>query len=223
MCVWVSGCWYVDNCTCCHIEIEIVNQNSYLTHSQYADTRPTSPSTDPVAPIRVASRVFLSYLSHSLADPWDTTVDFTTSFLHSLWFLAFCNMILHSRPVHSLMLFSHRFLCLPRTVPCRIVLASPVEYQCLSHWYDLPGGRRDRHSTLWDREQSVFNQTNIGTVSRATLGRLLRDKKEHVWAFLSVTLPSWAETETEVGIDPLPTSLEADGLPLGHRDDCRGE
>ena len=32
-----------------------------------------------------------------------------------------------------------------------------------------------RHSTLQGRERSVFNQTNIGTVSRATLGRLLRD------------------------------------------------
>ena len=36
----------------------------------------------------------------------------------------------HSRPVHSLMLSSHRFLCLPLrlppwTVPCRTVLASP--------------------------------------------------------------------------------------------------
>ena len=29
-----------------------------------------------------------------------------------------------------------------------------------------------RHSTLQGRERSVFNQTNIGTVSRATLGRL---------------------------------------------------
>ena len=32
-----------------------------------------------------------------------------------------------------------------------------------------------RHSILLGRERSVFNQANIGTVSRATLGRLLRD------------------------------------------------
>ena len=31
-----------------------------------------------------------------------------------------------------------------------------------------------RHSTLQGRERSVFNQANIGTVSRATLERLLR-------------------------------------------------
>ena len=47
-----------------------------------------------------------------------------------------------------------------------------------------------RHSTLQGREQSVFNQTNIGTVSRATLGRLLRDGAERVWAFPSATMPS---------------------------------
>ena len=47
-----------------------------------------------------------------------------------------------------------------------------------------------RHSTLKGRERSVFNQTNIGTVSRAILGRLLRDGAEHVWAFPSATMPS---------------------------------
>ena len=54
-----------------------------------------------------------------------------------------------------------------------------------------------RHSTLKGRKQFVFNQTNIGTVSRATLGRLLRDRVECVWAFPSATMPSWAESETE--------------------------
>ena len=54
-----------------------------------------------------------------------------------------------------------------------------------------------QHSTLHGREWSVFNLTNIGTVSRATLGRLLRDGVEQVWAFLSATMPSWAETETK--------------------------
>ena len=37
-----------------------------------------------------------------------------------------------------------------------------------------------RHSTLQGRERSVFNQANVGTVSRATLGRLLRDGAERV-------------------------------------------
>ena len=41
--------------------------------------------------------------------------------------------------------------------------------------------RSGRHSTLRSWERSVFNQTNIATVSRATLGRLLRDGVERVW------------------------------------------
>ena len=47
-----------------------------------------------------------------------------------------------------------------------------------------------RHSTLQGRERSVLNQATIGTVSRATLGRLLREGVERVWAFQSATMPS---------------------------------
>ena len=61
--------------------------------------------------------LILPYLSCSLADRWGTAVDFTTSFLHSSRFSAFRSMIFHSRPVHSLTLSSHRFLCLPLRLP----------------------------------------------------------------------------------------------------------
>ena len=54
-----------------------------------------------------------------------------------------------------------------------------------------------RHCTLQGREQSVFNQTNISTVSMSTLGRLLRGGAERIWTFPSATMPSGAETETE--------------------------
>ena len=47
------------------------------------------------------SMYFLSYLSHSLADRWGTTTDFTTIFLHSSQFLAFRSRLFHSTPVHS--------------------------------------------------------------------------------------------------------------------------
>ena len=47
-----------------------------------------------------------------------------------------------------------------------------------------------RYSTLHGRERSVFNQVNIGPVSRKILGRLLRDRVERVWAFPSATMPS---------------------------------
>ena len=47
-----------------------------------------------------------------------------------------------------------------------------------------------RLSALGGRERSVSNQMNIGTISRATLGRLLRDGAEREWTFPSATMPS---------------------------------
>ena len=38
------------NFTCCHTDIEVADPTFYLTHSQYTDTRPTSPSADPITP-----------------------------------------------------------------------------------------------------------------------------------------------------------------------------
>ena len=53
------------------------------------------------------------------------------------------------------------------------------------------GGERKRPTFhLQGRQRSVFNQANIGTVSRATLGRLLRDGAERGWAFPSAAMPS---------------------------------
>ena len=39
-----------DNFTCCHTETEVADQTFYLTQSQYTDSGPTSPSTDPIPP-----------------------------------------------------------------------------------------------------------------------------------------------------------------------------
>ena len=38
------------NVTCCHTEIEFADHTLYLTQSQFSDTGPTSPSTDPITP-----------------------------------------------------------------------------------------------------------------------------------------------------------------------------
>ena len=73
---------------------------------------------------------------------WGTTDDFATSFLHlslfstALWDLA------NSKSVHSLVLSSHLFLCLPcllppLTVPCAMVLARPDERETLSYHCSL--------------------------------------------------------------------------------------
>ena len=39
-----------DNLMCCHTETEAANQTFHLTQSQYTDTGPTSPITDPIVP-----------------------------------------------------------------------------------------------------------------------------------------------------------------------------
>ena len=39
-----------DNFTWCHTEKEVADPTFHLTQSQYTDTRPTSPSTDPITP-----------------------------------------------------------------------------------------------------------------------------------------------------------------------------
>ena len=39
-----------DNFTCCHTEIEAADSTCNLTHSQYTDTRQTSPRADPITP-----------------------------------------------------------------------------------------------------------------------------------------------------------------------------
>ena len=63
---------------------------------------------------------------------WGTTDDFAISFLHLSLFSTALWDLPSSRPVHSLMLSSHLFLCPPCllppfTVPCKMVLARPDE------------------------------------------------------------------------------------------------
>ena len=59
----------------------------------------------------------------------------------------------------------------------------------------LEGGveRSARRSFLKGRERAIVNQTNIGTVSKATLGKLLRDGVERIWAFPSAKIPPRTE------------------------------
>ena len=42
-----------------------------------------------------------------------------------------------------------------------------------------------RRSSLKGRERGIVNQTNIGTVSKETLGKRLTDVVERIWAFPS--------------------------------------
>ena len=47
-----------------------------------------------------------------------------------------------------------------------------------------------RRSSLKGRERAIVNQRDIGTVSKAMLGELLRDRMERMWAFPSAKIPS---------------------------------
>ena len=72
------------------------------------------------------------HLSLNREGRWGTTDDFTISFLHfSLFFTALWGLA-SFRTVHSLIVSSHLFLCLPCllppfTAPCKMVLARPNE------------------------------------------------------------------------------------------------
>ena len=85
------------------------------------------------------STLLISPLSLNREGCWGTTDDFATSFLYFSLFSAVLWDLANSRPVHSLMLSSHLFLCLPCLLP-----PSP----CLARWFwpDLMKRRHD-HTT----------------------------------------------------------------------------
>ena len=108
--------------------------------------------------------LFRLHLSLNCEDCWGTTDDFATSFLHfSLFFIALWDLP-SSRPVHSLMLSSHLFLCPPcllppSTVPCKMVFAGRGEWETGPYHFSL-------HRSVHD-SQEVFAWSdcmlNLGT------------------------------------------------------------
>ena len=61
------------------------------------------------------------------------------------------------------------------------------------HWF--PGEKKtgvkkrsDRRSSFKGREKVIVNQTNIRTVSQASLGKLLKDRVERTWDFTSALI-----------------------------------
>ena len=91
---------------------------------------------------RRTSRVSSNHLLLNREGFWGTTNEFTTSFLH---FSLFCTALFdlaNSRLVHSQMLSSHLFFCLPCllppfTVPCKMVLARPDERETCPYHFSL--------------------------------------------------------------------------------------
>ena len=77
-----------------------------------------------------------------LVDRWGATDDLATSSLHSSRLSAFLVAAPSVMPVHSGMLSSHLFFCLPHllppcTVPCWIVLASTEDLVMWSYHFSL--------------------------------------------------------------------------------------
>ena len=49
-----------NNSTCCHTEMKAADSTFYLNRSQYTDTGPTSPSTDPIRLVATGVPIFKS-------------------------------------------------------------------------------------------------------------------------------------------------------------------
>ena len=82
------------------------------------------------------------HLSLNREGRWGITDDSATSFLHFSLFSTALWDLPNSRPVHSLLLSSHLFLCPPCllppfTVPCKMVLARPDERETLPYHCSL--------------------------------------------------------------------------------------
>ena len=84
---------------------------------------------------------------------WGTTYDFATTFLHFSLFSTALWDLPNSRPVHSLMLSSYLFPCLPCLLP-------PFTVPCLRwFWPDLMNGRRDH---AWPNYQFAMKAEQMG-------------------------------------------------------------
>ena len=82
------------------------------------------------------------HLSLNRGGHWDTTNDFITSFLQCSLFSTALWDLANSRPVHSLMLSSHLFFCLPRllspfTVSSKMTLARPDERETYPYHFSF--------------------------------------------------------------------------------------
>ena len=52
------------------------------------------------------------------------------------------------------------------------------------------------------RERAIVSQTNVGTVSRATLGKLVKDGLERIWTFPSTYLElNWTASNENLSLE----------------------
>ena len=143
--------------------------------------------------------VYVIYLSICPIILWTVGAphDVTTNLHHSSLSSAFLTVSLSPKPVHSQMLSSHRFLCLPLllppcTVPWRNVLARPEDlvmcpYYCSLRCFTIV------KSSLWGPtacrillRTSSFVMCSLYEMPRSLLKLLI----SIVWIFLSVSAVS---------------------------------
>ena len=61
-----------------------------------------------------------------------------------------------------------------------------------------------RRSSLKGRERTIVNKTNIGTVSKATFGKRLRDGVERIWVFERIdAILDWTELKYALYVNEL--------------------
>ena len=129
--------------SCGRLEQPGTGRGGYSTHCQLFHGKSRRPLEESAVHLQMQCTGTLPYPTHAAVTftftlslhrgcLWYTTNDYEISLLHfslfstALWDLA------NSRPVHSLILSSHLFFCLPCllppfTVPCKMVLARPGE------------------------------------------------------------------------------------------------
>ena len=129
------------------------------------------------------------YLSLNREGRWGTTDDLATSFLHFSLFSAALWDLANSRLVHSLMLSSHLFFCLPFFFPLSL---------CLAGWFwpDLMDGRHDYTiavciSLRWSvglRVVRLLQRRRIQAMEMRCYRKILRiSYKDHVyWLYVYI-------------------------------------
>ena len=109
--------------------------------------------------------LFYSILSHNLGGSSGTTDEFATIPFHLDLFSAALVELAKSIPVHSLILSSHLFFCLPLflfpfTVPCRIVFAKPEDLETWPNHLSFRFLTRVRSSSYSPMAAWIFLRTS---------------------------------------------------------------
>ena len=115
--------------------------------------------------VKWMTEFFFSFLSHNLGMSSGTTDEFATIPFHPDLFSAALVELAKSIPVHSLILSSHLFFCLPLflfpfTVPCRIVFAKPEDHETWPNHLSFRFLTRVRSSSYSSMAAWIFLRTS---------------------------------------------------------------